>query len=418
MKGSKDVEPIVAARSWQRSEGLAFLDSSLVAGASHSFLAREPTLILRGRSDDDWGVLEEELEKRYHGTADTGLPTGAAVGHVGFEGDFVFQFYPELHIFSHHQRRWVTPSPEVAPFAPQKPDLATLSQFKASISEEEFLEMVARTQEWIRSGDIYQACLSYDYRAEATANSAFPYYDKLRSISPAPYGAYLDSGAVKLASASPECFLRFSGKSVATRPIKGTRPRYRDIEADERAARDLLTSAKEAAELVMITDLERNDLGQFCEFGSVRVPELLTHERFEHVHHLVSTITGQLRPNVSQVGALRQMMPGGSISGAPKRRALEVISELENRPRGLYTGAIGYFGFNGESSFSIAIRTAVFSSGTATFGVGAGIVADSIPEREWEETRHKATGLLSAAAEWKIDNPSFRRCFPVKRSPS
>jgi anthranilate/para-aminobenzoate synthase component I len=147
----------------------------------------------------------------------------------------------------------------------------------------------------------------------------------------------------------------------------------------------------------MITDLERNDLGQVCEYGSVNVPDLLRLERFEQVFHLVSTVEGHLRPGVSHVAALRACFPGGSISGAPKKRALEIIAELEPCRRGLYTGAIGYFGYNGESQFSIAIRTAVFKAGQASFHVGAGIVADSVPEREWQETLDKASGLLLAA---------------------
>ena len=158
-----------------------------------------------------------------------------------------------------------------------------------------------------------------------------------------------------------------------------------------------MTSPKEIAELVMITDLERNDLGRVCEYGSVRVTDLLRLETYEQVFHLVSTVRGQLREGVSHVQALRECFPGGSISGAPKKRALEIIRELEPYPRGIYTGAIGYFGYNGESQFSIAIRTAVFEQERASFHVGAGIVAGSIPENEWQETLDKAKGLLLAA---------------------
>ncbi|HEY5811134.1 MAG TPA: anthranilate synthase component I family protein, partial [Terrimicrobiaceae bacterium] len=223
------------------------------------------------------------------------------------------------------------------------------------------------------------------------------FYESLRHHSPAPYAAFLDLGGTQIASASPECFLRLSGRRIVTRPIKGTRPRRADAQLDQRNAYDLITSAKEVAELVMITDLERNDLGRVCEYGTVTVPELLKLESYEQVHHLVSTVTGTLREDVSHVAALRACFPGGSISGAPKKRALEIISELEPHPRGIYTGAIGYFGYNGESQFSIAIRTAIFENGRASFHAGAGIVADSIPEREWQETLDKASGLALAA---------------------
>ncbi len=185
-----------------------------------------------------------------------------------------------------------------------------------------------------------------------------------------------------------------NGRRIITRPIKGTRPRRLDQQLDQRNAYDLLTSPKEIAELVMITDLERNDLGRVCDYGSVSVPELLKLESFQHVHHLVSTVHGILREDISQPAALRACFPGGSISGAPKKRALEIIAELEPHPRGIYTGAIGYFGYNGESQFSIAIRTAVFEDGRGSFHSGAGIVADSAPAAEWQETLDKAATLL------------------------
>jgi anthranilate/para-aminobenzoate synthase component I len=188
-----------------------------------------------------------------------------------------------------------------------------------------------------------------------------------------------------------------SGRAIRTRPIKGTRPRRADATADEKSAYDLITSPKEIAELIMITDLERNDLGQVCDFGSVHVPELLKLERFAQVFHLVSTVEGRLLPGMDHLSALRACFPGGSITGAPKKRAREIIAELEPEPRGLYTGALGWFGFNGESRFNIAIRTAIFEESQAHFHVGAGIVADSVPEKEWQETLDKAAGLLLAA---------------------
>ena len=167
--------------------------------------------------------------------------------------------------------------------------------------------------------------------------------------------------------------------------------------ADEKSAFDLITSPKEVSELVMITDLERNDLGKVCDFGTVSVPELLKLERHEQVFHLVSTVEGRLRSGVDHAGALRSCFPGGSITGAPKKRAMEIIAELEPVPRGIYTGAVGWLGFNEESAFSIAIRTVIIEGDEASFHVGAGIVADSVPEAEWQETLDKAAGILLAA---------------------
>ena len=188
-----------------------------------------------------------------------------------------------------------------------------------------------------------------------------------------------------------------SGRSIRTRPIKGTRPRRSDPMADEKSAFDLITSPKEVSELIMITDLQRNDLGQVCEYGTVAVPELLKLERHEQVFHLVSTVEGRLRADIDHAAAVRACFPGGSITGAPKKRAMEIIAELEARPRGLYTGSIGWIGFNEESAFSITIRTVIIEGAEASFHVGAGIVADSVPEAEWQETLDKAAGILLAA---------------------
>ena len=199
-----------------------------------------------------------------------------------------------------------------------------------------------------------------------------------------------------MASSSPELFLRLSGSHIQTRPIKGTRPRGADPTRDAQLAYELQTSAKELAELVMITDLLRNDLGKVCEFGSVQTPELARLERFAQVQHLVSTVEGRLRKDVTHLAALASCFPGGSITGAPKFRAMEIIDELEPVARGPYCGCHGYLGFNRESQLSITIRTAICKDGLAHFNVGAGIVADSNPEAEYEETLAKAAGFLAA----------------------
>ena len=217
-----------------------------------------------------------------------------------------------------------------------------------------------------------------------------------------------DCGDLQLASSSPELFLRLSGSHIQTRPIKGTRPRSSDPTRDAQLTCELQTSAKEMAELVMITDLLRNDLGRVCEYGSVQVPELVRLERYPQVQHLVSTVEGRLRPDVTHFAALASCFPGGSITGAPKIRAMDIIDQLEPVTRGPYTGCLGYLGFNRESQLNILIRTAVFRGGRAYFHAGAGIVADSSPEAEYEETLAKAAGFLAALnhGEWTTNGPA------------
>jgi len=380
--------PMAAARVLRRRKGFVFLDSVTPGNAGISLLASEPDLVVSGR---DWERLEHELARR-----SGGCPDGAAVGCVAFDGTFHFGFYDRPHRFLHERGQWENPPGE---FHSRAPEARGTLDFQPKMTREGFLAMVAAAQEFIAAGDIYQVCLSHPFEAPAGGAAAWEFFGRLRQCSPAPWSAFLDFGNFQVASASPECFLRMSGRDIITCPIKGTRPRRPDPVHDRRSAQALVTSPKETAELVMITDLERNDLGQVCEFGSVRVTDLLRLERYEQVFHLVSTVQGKLRGEVSHVRALRECFPGGSISGAPKKRALEILHELEPFPRGLYTGAIGYFGYRGESRFSIAIRTAVFEAGRASFHVGAGIVADSVPEEEWQETLDKAAGLLLAAGE-------------------
>lgn len=385
----------------RRRRGFCFLDSALVRPGSVSILACEPDLVLKGR---DWSVLEAELQKRARSGGDARFPEGAAIGHVGYDGEFCFAFHEQVHVFQHDTNRWINPPGEFDKAPPTAEPLRI--DFRPRIERGAFLRMVRRAKDWIASGDIYQVCLSHPFVAGGCERS-WDYHEALRRLSPAPYSAYLDAGDLRIVSASPECFLEMSGRDILTRPIKGTRPRGADALGDRLSSQDLATSAKEAAELVMITDLERNDLGQVCEYGSVRVPELLKLEAYEQVFHLVSTVEGRLRAGVSHVEALRTCFPGGSISGAPKKRAMEIIAELEPFPRGIYTGAIGYFGFNGGSRFSMTIRTAVFEPGRTHFHVGAGIVADSDEESEWRETWHKAAGLLLAAGTDRSEVQDF-----------
>jgi aminodeoxychorismate synthase component I len=394
-----DLNPLEVATRVRHLPGCVFFDSASETGepGQISIVAADPSEIVRGRGVADFARLQSALAQRQRETADCGMPIGFAAGWIEYDGAFCFGLYDSTLIHRHADETWF----EVGEFLPLLREAtfnptAVRMEFQPRLSRERFCEMVARAQEYIAAGDIYQVNLSHRFTAPH-AGDAFTYYTTLRDASPAPYAAYLDLGGRQVTSASPESFLSMSGRAIRTRPIKGTRPRRVDATADEKSAYDLITSPKEIAELIMITDLERNDLGQVCDFGSVHVPELLKLERFAQVFHLVSTVEGRLRPGMDHVSALRACFPGGSITGAPKKRAREIIAELEPEPRGLYTGALGWFGFNGESRFNIAIRTAIFEESQAHFHVGAGIVADSVPEKEWQETLDKAAGLLLAA---------------------
>ena len=278
----------------------------------------------------------------------------------------------------------------------------------SNLGREEFIKKVERILRYIRAGDIYQVNLAQRLAAPC-AFSGWELFQRLAAVSPAPFSAYVDCGEFQVVSSSPELFLRLSGSHILTRPIKGTRPRSADATRDAQLTYELQTSPKEMAELVMITDLLRNDLGRVCEYGSVQVPELVRLERYPQVQHLVSTVEGRLRAGLTHFAALASCFPGGSITGAPKIRAMEIIDELEPVTRGPYTGSIGYLGFNRESQLNIAIRTAVAMGGNAYFHAGAGIVADSIPAAEYEETLAKARGFLAALDfKWHVDKAAAK----------
>jgi anthranilate/para-aminobenzoate synthase component I len=375
--------------------GLVWLDSALAGPGARSWLAWRPQSVLRGHLDRDWAQVESALAA---GLAEGGR--GGLFGWVGFDGHFVLGVYPRALVYDHDSGHWFDPDgllsqlPHRETPAGAAPSLA----FTPQVARPAYVDQVRRAQAYIAAGDIYQVNLSHPWQADWPAEAdPLAAYLRLREVSPAPHAAFLDLAGTRVLSASPELFLDLRDRSITTRPIKGTRPRFPgDPERDARSKAALPASEKERAELLMITDLERNDLGQVCEFGSVRVPELWKVESFAQVFHLVSTVTGTLRPGLGHAAAFRACFPGGSITGAPKKRALEIIRELEPHPRGLYTGAIGGFGFNGESRWNIAIRTAVQEGSRIHFHAGSGIVADSDPDQEWEETRHKAAGLLAA----------------------
>jgi para-aminobenzoate synthetase component 1 len=266
---------------------------------------------------------------------------------------------------------------------------------RCRVSQAEYEAAVRRVLEYIAAGDCYQVNLSRRLDAPLGGHP-WQLYLAMRRSSPAPFAAYLDCGTHQVLSSSPELFLRVRRRHAETRPIKGTRPRGRTPEEDDALRAQLLSSPKDAAELLMIVDLERNDLGKVCEYGSVRVPRLRELESYRTVHHLVATVTGRLRAGVGPLEGLRALFPGGSITGAPKIRAMEIIEELEPVRRGVYTGGIGWVEGTGNGEWSIAIRTVTACAGRAWFHVGGGIVAESDPAAEYAETLAKAGGILRA----------------------
>jgi para-aminobenzoate synthetase component I len=289
----------------------------------------------------------------------------------------------------------LTPAP--SPLRGEGERSPAANAISSNLRREQFISLVQRAQEYIRAGDIYQVNLAQRFRS-ASPLHPWSCFRRLTNFSPAPFAAFLDCGEFQIISSSPELFLRLSGSHIQTRPIKGTRPRSSDPTRDAQLTYELQTSAKEMSELVMITDLLRNDLGKICDYGSVQVPELVRLERYPQVQHLVSTVEGHLRRDVTHFAAFASCFPGGSVTGAPKIRAMEIIDELEPVTRGPYTGSIGYLGFNRESRLSIAIRTALSHRGEYYFHAGAGIVADSAPEAEYEETLAKAGGFFAAVS--------------------
>jgi len=267
----------------------------------------------------------------------------------------------------------------------------------SNFTKSQYLQAVQAAKKYIREGDIYQVNLSQRFHGKLTMAPEM-LYQSLRGVNPAPFAGYLNFGQIKVLSSSPERFLKVKGREVQTRPIKGTRPRGDTEKKDKKLAEELLASTKDRAELIMIVDLERNDLGRICEFGSVKVPELLTLEAFPTVFHTVSTIEGQLKQGKDRIDLLKATFPGGSITGAPKIRSMEIIDELEPTTRGIYTGALGYFGFNDTMDINIVIRTLLVKNEDFYFQVGGGIVADSDPEKEFQETLDKAKALILACS--------------------
>lgn len=272
---------------------------------------------------------------------------------------------------------------------------ATPPPVGTSVSQKTFEQAVTDVKSHIVAGDIFQAVLSrrLDF---PVPEDPFAVYAALRGINPSPYMYYLDFGDEKIIGASPEMLVRVENRRVTTVPIAGTRPRGHTVAEDDELEKELLMDKKERAEHTMLVDLARNDLGRVCRFGSVQVSEFMGIEKFSHVQHIVSTVSGTLRDNLDCYDAFKSCFPAGTVSGAPKIRAMQIIDEQEPETRGLYAGAVGYIGFDRNLDFAIAIRTIQVMNGRAYVQVGAGIVADSVPENEWKETENKAAAMVRA----------------------
>ncbi|MBI2400514.1 MAG: aminodeoxychorismate synthase component I [Deltaproteobacteria bacterium] len=321
---------------------------------------------------------------------------------------FIAGFYDPVFVYDHHERKGYLASrsatPErIAAFkelledAPafETPVIPKAKSFSSDTSKEEYIASVMKAKEYIASGDIYQINLSHKLSIQWEGNP-FALYMKLLETHPAPLSSYLDFGSFQIISNSPECLLRVEDALAETCPIKGTRKRGHDSKEDNAFIEELRASRKERAEHVMIVDLERSDLGKVCLPGSVEVSSFEEVVTYPHLHHMVSTVRGRLTPSIDSPMVLRALFPGGSITGAPKVRAMQIIDEIENSARSIYTGGIGWFDHSGGSEISVAIRTAVYKDGRLSLRVGGGIVADSVPEDEYDETILKAQDFLRA----------------------
>lgn len=340
--------------------------------------------------------LARDLESLPALTNDEGVP------------DMAVGIYDQLCAFDHEQgKAWYITYADTPERARKRYDVflsvsviqdapsAPLSGWRRTLDRDDYEARIQRVIDYIYAGDIFQANLSQRFETTIAPDfSAYGHYLGLREANPAPFGGFMNFGSIKLASASPERFITHHGRIAETRPIKGTIKRYADPQHDDDQKEMLGSSEKDKAENVMIVDLLRNDLSKVCEDHSVRVTRLNHLESFAHVHHLVSTVEGVLRADKSAVTLLESCFPGGSITGAPKVRAMEIIEELEETRRGPYCGSMGYIGFDGTMDTNIIIRTLVYNSNTVSLNVGGGITAASDPATEYMETLHKALGFF------------------------
>ena len=364
--------------------GDILLDS--VGNGAHLF-AQNPTEILTSFQD---------IEKKIQETHDPNKKRSGWIGYISYEAA---RHLPDFQNITFKKTQlpeiWFAYYPDISSEISLEKPIPLVGRFTVtdSTTKWDYIKAIKKAQHYIREGDIYQVNLSHRFTTEIPQN-LMQYYTNLRHVSPAPYSAFLDIGDHHILSSSPELFFKIKDGYITTRPIKGTMPRGKNREEDKDLYDGLLNSKKDHAELLMITDLERNDLGKICEYGTVTVPELNKIESYAQVHHLVSTITGKLKKTVTPFQALLNLFPGGSITGAPKKRAVQLIQELETVPREIYTGAIGYIMDNGESQFNIAIRTAYTENNRFHFHTGGGITSGSDPEKEWSETQVKSKGII------------------------
>ncbi|WP_283149638.1 anthranilate synthase component I [Silvimonas soli] len=284
---------------------------------------------------------------------------------------------------------------EPAPMPLQGP-AESVTTPNSEFGEERFKEAIGKAKEYILDGDIMQVVLSQRMQLPFH-ESPLSLYRALRSLNPSPYMFFYHFGDMHVVGASPEILVRLEGETITVRPIAGTRPRGKTREEDQELAAELLADPKEIAEHVMLMDLGRNDTGRVAQIGSVKVLDRMIVEKYSHVMHIVSSVEGKLKPGLSNIDVLKATFPAGTVSGAPKVRAMEIIDELEPSKRGVYSGAVGYLGFNGDMDVAIALRTAVVKNNTLYMQAGAGIVADSVPQSEWQETLNKARAVLRAA---------------------
>jgi len=274
-------------------------------------------------------------------------------------------------------------------------DRVAIRNFKSDIQNQKFESIVKKAKNYIKAGDIYQANLSQRFSFNISG-SPETLYERLREINPSPFSSFFKIGNLSIISSSPERLIKKRGNDCETRPIAGTRPRGKSAAQNQKLRSELLTNPKERAEHIMLVDLERNDLGRVCKPHTVRVSEMMVLEEYSHVVHIVSNVKGELRHDCDQFDLVKAMFPGGTITGCPKIRCMEIIEELEPFKRGIYTGSIGYFGFNGDLDLNIVIRTIVINQGKGYFQVGAGIVHDSRPNSEYQETLQKGKALVEA----------------------
>ncbi|WP_188816860.1 anthranilate synthase component I [Calditerricola satsumensis] len=342
-------------------------------------------------------VAVDHLTHRIHVIGQLPLPPGATRAELARAYDALCQELADIAA-GLFVRSVADPFPPAA-FGQGAPvDVPLADRLESNMSRDAFLAAVRKAKDYIAAGDIFQVVLSQRFAVE-TATDPFAVYRVARAQSPSPYLFYLELQGCTLVGASPEMLVRVAGDRVETRPIAGTRPRGQTPEEDARLEAELLADEKERAEHVMLVDLARNDVGRVARTGTVDVARFMAVERYSHVMHLVSTVTGRLREGQDALDALLACFPAGTLSGAPKVRAMEIIAELEPCARGPYGGAVGYLAFNGNLDTCIAIRTALFAGHRAYVQAGAGIVADSVPEREYDETVNKAKAMLRALEE-------------------